>query len=129
MKLFQSDKIDYAPADREHFSGEASVARILQTDDAQPVRVYRVRFQAGGRTDWHCHTGVQLLFVEEGKGCVQKEGGEVLKIGPGDAVYVGPGEKHWHGASSEEPMTHLAVNVGGHTKWMEKAIVFSCLKI
>ncbi|MDA2934546.1 cupin domain-containing protein [Acidobacteria bacterium AH-259-D05] len=120
MKLFERKDADYEPADKDHFSGEVSVVRVLQTDTPEPVRLYRVCFQPGGRTDWHLHTGVQLLLVEEGKGRVQKEGEEILEIGPGDAVYVGPGEKHWHGASSEEPMTHLAVNVGGGTEWMEK---------
>tara|TARA_B100001013_G_scaffold318139_1_gene226326 strand:+ start:81 stop:305 length:225 start_codon:yes stop_codon:yes gene_type:complete len=57
--------------------------------------------------------------VEEGCGRVQKEDGDVLEIELGDTVYVQPGEMHWHGGSPEESMTHLAVNFGGHTDWLE----------
>ena len=36
-----------------------------------------------------------------------------------DQITLAPGEKHWHGTTSEGPMTHLAVNLGKRTDWME----------
>ncbi|MDA2938277.1 cupin domain-containing protein [Acidobacteria bacterium AH-259-A15] len=120
MKLFPAKNVDYQKVDPEHFTGEASVGRVFGPDQGGEARIYRVCFQPRARTDWHIHTGLQLLYVEEGKGRVQKVGEEVLEIGPGDTVCVRPGEKHWHGASPEEPMTHLAINVGGRTEWMNK---------
>ena len=54
------------------------------------------------------------------EGLVQKEGEDVLEIGPGDAVHIAAGEKHWHGACPDESMSHLAVNIGGSAEWMEK---------
>ena len=118
MKLFQ--KTPLQPVDPDHFTGDVLAGIVLEANQDDGVRVYKVTFPPGGRTAWHLHTGVQLLFVEEGRGLVQKEGQAVLEIGPGDAVHIAPGEKHWHGACPEESMSHLAVNLGGSAEWMEK---------
>ena len=44
-----------------------------------------------------------------GRGRVQREGGPVEEIRPGDVVWFPPGEKHWHGASATTAMTHIAI--------------------
>ena len=118
MKLFQKSPLQ--PVDPDHFTGDVLAGIVLDANQDYGLRVYRVTFPPGGRTAWHLHTGIQLLFVEEGKGLVQKEGEAILEIGPGDAVHIAPGEKHWHGACSEESMSHLAVNLGGSAEWMER---------
>jgi quercetin dioxygenase-like cupin family protein len=120
MKLLKDEKSDLRPVAQEHFAGKASVALVMESDEGIGVRVYRVSFQAGSRTNWHFHTGVQMLLVEKGKGRVQKEGEAIQEIQPGDVVYVVPGEKHWHGASPEQGMTHLAVNIGVRTEWLKR---------
>ena len=106
-------------ADEAHFSGRATLTRFLGSAPGAPGRVYRVRFEAGSRTHWHTHTGVQLLCVIEGSCRVQAWGREVITARPGDVVRVEPDEKHWHGASDDGPMTHLAVNLGERTEWLE----------
>ena len=113
-------EISLEPVDPDHFTGDVLVGIVLEENPDEGLRVYRVFFPPGGRTVWPLHTGVQLLFVEKGKGLVQKEGGAVLEIGPGDAVHIAAGEKHWHGACPEESMSHLAVNLGGSAEWMEE---------
>ncbi len=118
MKLHP--KISLEPVDPDHFTGEVLAGIVLEENRGEGLRVYRVTFPPGGRTVWHLHTGVQMLFVEEGRGLVQKEGEDVLEIGPGDAVHIAAGEKHWHGACPDESMSHLAVNIGGSAEWMEK---------
>ena len=118
MKLYP--KISLESVDPEHFTGDVLAGIALEENQDDGLRVYRVFFPPGGRTVWHLHTGVQLLFVEEGRGFVQKEGEAILEIGPGDAVHIAAGEKHWHGACPEESMSHLAVNLGGSAEWMEK---------
>ncbi len=118
MKLHP--KISLEPVDPDHFTGEVLAGIVLEENQGEGLRVYRVTFPPGGRTVWHLHIGVQLLFVEEGRGLVQKEGEDVLEIGPGDAVHIAAGEKHWHGACPDESMSHLAVNLGGSAKWMEE---------
>ena len=54
---------------------------------------------------------------------MQREGGPVEEIRPGDIVWFAPGEKHWHGATSTTAMTHIAIAEklnGSPVDWMEK---------
>ncbi|MBU1170047.1 MAG: cupin domain-containing protein [Proteobacteria bacterium] len=68
-----------------------------------------VTFEPGARTAWHTHPLGQTLIVTAGCGRVQREGGAVDEIRPGDVVWFPPGEKHWHGASPHMAMTHIAI--------------------
>jgi quercetin dioxygenase-like cupin family protein len=73
------------------------------------ARVNIVHFTPGARTAWHMHTVGQALHVIEGTGLVQARGGEVKMMRTGDTVFTSAGEWHWHGATSENFMTHLAI--------------------
>ncbi len=82
-----------------------------------------VTFEAGARTAWHTHPFGQTLLVTAGLGWVQREGGPVEEIRPGDIVSIAPGEKHWHGASASIAMTHVAIAEslnGSPVEWMEQ---------
>ncbi len=79
-------------------------------------------FEPGARTAWHTHPLGQTLIVTAGLGLVQREGGPVEEIRPGDVVWFEPGEKHWHGASPDNAMTHIAIQEqldGKVVEWME----------
>ncbi|MEL4308320.1 (R)-mandelonitrile lyase [Joostella sp. CR20] len=83
----------------------------------------KVTFTPGARTAWHTHPAGQTLIVTEGVGWVQREGGLVEEIKPGDVVWFAPNEKHWHGASQHKSMTHIAIQEevnGEAVTWMEK---------
>lgn len=57
-----------------------------------------------------------------GFGRVQREGGPIEEIRPGDVVWFPPGEKHWHGASPATAMTHIAIQEkldGKVVDWLE----------
>ena len=88
------------------------------------TRVWRsVTFEPGARTAWHTHPLGQTLIVTAGCGRVQRWGGPVEEIRPGDVVWFPPGEKHWHGAAPTTAMTHIAVQEqldGKAVEWMEK---------
>ena len=91
---------------------------------AAPARVSgaSVTFEPGARTAWHTHPLGQTLIVTAGLGRVQREGGPVEDIRPGDVVWFSPGEKHWHGASPTTAMTHIAIAEAQNGKvvdWME----------
>ena len=80
-------------------------------------------FEPGARTAWHTHPLGQMLLITCGVGWVQREGGPVEEIRPGDVVWIAPGEKHWHGATPTTAMTHIAVveKLNGKTAdWLEK---------
>jgi len=90
-----------------------------------PARVAgaSVTFEPGARTAWHTHPLGQTLIVTSGCGRVQREGGTVEDIRPGDVVWFAPDEKHWHGASPTTAMTHIAIQEalnGTVVDWMEQ---------
>lgn len=82
--------------------------------------MYRVTFQPSARTAWHAHSGVQLLLVVEGCCRVQKAGEPIQEVAAGGAVRIEPGERHWHGATPDAAMTHLALNINTMTEWFDQ---------
>ncbi|MDQ2665479.1 MAG: cupin domain-containing protein [Gemmatimonadota bacterium] len=81
-----------------------------------------VTFEPSARTAWHTHPLGQTLIVTFGSGLVQRDGGRVEKVGPGDVVWFEPGERHWHGASPTNAMQHIAIQEaldGKAVEWME----------
>jgi quercetin dioxygenase-like cupin family protein len=88
---------------------------MLQSSEDK-VRVIAAFFEPAGRTNWHKHTGGQLLFVDAGHGRIATEAGERSEINPGDVVYAPPGERHWHGAGPRSVLHHVAVSLGS-TEW------------
>ena len=83
-----------------------------------PSSAILVEFQPGSRTHWHSHPAGQYLFVTTGTGLAQTRGGPIIAIQAGDCLYAAPGEEHWHGASQESSVTHLAFSFGV-TQWSE----------
>ena len=119
MELFHSRDHQPQPADPERFTGDATMAR-MDLAERPEVRMYRVTFQPSSRTAWHAHGGIQLLLIIEGRCRVQKDGEPVQEVEAGGAIRIEAGERHWHGASADAPMTHLALNVDATTDWFEK---------
>lgn len=106
----------------EYFTG--TVRLDAPFEGSAPARISGaiVTFEPGARTAWHKHPLGQLLIVTAGSGLVQREGGQVCEIRPGDMVWIEPGERHWHGASSTTAMTHIAIAEaldGKSIDWME----------
>ena len=96
---------------------------LFQAPDPAMVQGASVTFEPGGRTAWHTHPLGQTLIVTAGCGWVQREGGPIEEIRPGDVVWFPPGEKHWHGATPTTAMTHIAIQEkldGKVVDWMEQ---------
>ncbi len=51
----------------------------------------------------------RTLIVTAGVGYVQQEGGPRQEIRPGDTVWIPPNTRHWHGATANSGMTHIAI--------------------
>ena len=105
------------------FTGPVRIDPLFQPNDARRAAAASVTFEPGARTAWHTHPLGQTLIVTFGCGWVQREGGPVEEIHPGDVVWFAAGEKHWHGASPTTAMTHIAIqeNLDGKVvDWMEK---------
>lgn len=107
----------------EYFTGEVQVSERYQGDEPARAGGAKVAFSAGARTAWHTHPLGQTLYITSGRGWVQREGGKIEEVQPGDVVWIPPHVRHWHGASADEPMTHFAVAEslnGSAVTWMEK---------
>jgi quercetin dioxygenase-like cupin family protein len=106
----------------EYFTGTVRIDSRFQASDPARVGGAIVTFEPGARTAWHTHPLGQTLIVTSGVGRVQRAGGAIEEIRPGDVVWIPPGEKHWHGASTTESMTHVAIQEqldGKAVEWME----------
>lgn len=110
-----------APADK--FVGEVLQDQVFVPEDPSRLRVTRVTFTPGGRTNWHTHAVGQVLYVLSGVGRYQLEGGPVQEIRAGDTVVIPPKTRHWHGAAPTQMMCHLAMSetddTGAATEWLE----------
>jgi quercetin dioxygenase-like cupin family protein len=107
----------------EYFIGAVRVDPLIQADAPARIFAANVTFEPGARTAWHTHPLGQTLIVTAGCGLVQRWGGPIEQIRPGDVVWFPPGEKHWHGATPTTAMTHIAIVEhldGKSADWMEK---------
>jgi len=120
MNVFQLAGRDAEPLDPANFTGTGTLVRMTSVSQAPAVNAYRVSFEPGTRTAWHAHTGTQLLVVTEGICRCQKAGGPVREVPAGGIVSIDAGERHWHGATPDAPMTHVALNIEASTTWFEK---------
>lgn len=106
-----------------YFTGRVRIDGLFQAEDPARVGGATVTFEPGARTAWHTHPLGQTLIVTQGRGWVQELGKEIQEINPGDIVWIPAGVKHWHGATSETAMTHIAIAEslnGSVVEWMEK---------
>jgi quercetin dioxygenase-like cupin family protein len=107
----------------ESFTGRVRLERLFQAGAPGRAQGASVTFEPGARTAWHTHPLGQTLIVTAGRGFVQSWGDAVEEIRPGDVVSFAPGEKHWHGATPDSAMTHIAIQEeldGKAVNWLEK---------
>jgi quercetin dioxygenase-like cupin family protein len=108
------------PAD--WFTGVVRIDPLFSAPTPARAAGAAVTFEPGARTAWHTHPLGQTLIVVSGFGLVQREGGPIEEIRPGDVVWFAPNEKHWHGASPKTAMTHIAIQEaegGKAVAWLE----------
>jgi quercetin dioxygenase-like cupin family protein len=110
------------PAD--WFTGTVRIDRLFDAPAPGRVAGASVTFEPGARTAWHTHPLGQTLVVTAGGGWVQRWGGPVEEIRPGDVVSICAGEKHWHGATATTAVTHIAIHEkldGKAVEWLEQS--------
>jgi quercetin dioxygenase-like cupin family protein len=92
------------------FTGDVYLDVIATPSEARRLGAAVVHFTPGARTAWHTHPHGQTLWVSEGVGRCQREGGPIEVIRAGDTVFFAPGENHWHGAAPDRFMAHVAIH-------------------
>ena len=106
-----------------NFTGAVRVDPLYGPQGPARASAACVTFEPGARSAWHSHPLGQTLIVTAGVGRVQRWGGKVEEIRPGDVIWTPPGVKHWHGAAPTTAMTHIATQEAENGKvveWMEK---------
>jgi quercetin dioxygenase-like cupin family protein len=109
-----------APAD--WFTGTVWMDPVLEAPAPARMRALKVTFEPGARTAWHTHPLGQTLHVLSGVGLIALRGEAPRAIHPGDTVWIEPGIEHWHGASAQNAMCHLAIQEeldGASATWLE----------
>lgn len=123
MDIMRNGSRPSAKGSSDWFTGTVRVDALFQPIPPGRAAGACVTFEPGARTAWHTHPLGQTLIVVSGLGRVQREGGPVVEIRPGNVIQFAPEEKHWHGASPTTAMTHYAVHEaldGKTVNWMEK---------
>jgi len=97
------------PGPADWFTGTVYIDVVAVPSEPSRIAASSVHFAPGARTAWHTHPNGQTIYVTEGIGLCRRRGGEVEVIRPGDRVFFEAGEEHWHGASADRFMTHIAM--------------------
>lgn len=109
----------------EQFIGDVWLDPIVgPKNNDQRMTVAKVRFAPGAHTAWHSHARGQTLHIFEGVALIGTRDGTVIEATAGQTVYTPPGEEHWHGATPDDFMEHLAMlelgdNPATTTTWLE----------
>lgn len=123
MNIKRSGSVPSAKGPAEYFTGTVRLDAPFKATEPARVGGATVTFEPGARTAWHTHPLGQTLLVLSGLGRVQRAGGPLEVIRPGDIVWFEPGEKHWHGAAPDCAMSHVAIAEaleGKVVDWLEK---------
>lgn len=123
MKIIHSGTQPSKAGPAEYFTGTVRIDSPFSGTEPARVGGAIVTFEPGARTAWHTHPLGQTLIVTQGRGWIQKEGGPIEEINQGDIVWIPEGVKHWHGATSQTAMTHIAIAEslnGSPVEWLEK---------
>jgi quercetin dioxygenase-like cupin family protein len=123
MEITRVGRQPSAKGPEDWFTGVVRIDPLFAANDSRRAASASVTFEPGSRTAWHTHPLGQTLIITAGCGWVQRLGGPVEEVHPGDIVWFEPNEKHWHGATATNGMTHMAIqeNLNGKVvDWMEK---------
>jgi len=123
LVITRSGSRNVRPAPPQNFTGSAHVEMLFEALDPSHASAGTVTFEPGARTAWHTHPRGQILIVTAGVGRVQRWGDPIEEVRTGDVVRIPAGQKHWHGASPQASMTHIAISEhrdGATVQWMEK---------
>ncbi|ASL98299.1 cupin domain-containing protein [Serratia marcescens] len=122
MKIQRSGSIPSQRGSADYFTGQVRIDAPFAGDAPARVGGATVTFEPGARTAWHTHPLGQTLIVTQGRGWIQMWGETTQEMHPGDIVWIPAGVKHWHGATPDTAMTHIAIAEavdGSPVTWLE----------
>lgn len=122
---YQESELIFPKGDKitnSNFTGTAWLQMFVNNDSIYNASIGNVTFEPGARTNWHKHPGGQILLVTDGSGYYQEKGKPAQVIKKGDVVKIPPDTEHWHGASPDSGLTHIAISPNlqkGSVVWMK----------
>ncbi|HCV65785.1 cupin domain-containing protein [Serratia proteamaculans] len=123
MKIQRSGSQPSRPGPEDYFTGKVRIDAPFAGSEPARVGGATVTFEPGARTAWHTHPLGQTLIVTQGRGWIQVWGDEIQEMNQGDIVWIPEDVKHWHGATPDTAMTHIAIAEslnGSPVDWMEQ---------
>ena len=123
MKIIHSGSQPSQPGPENYFTGRVRIDARFQATEPARVGGATVTFEPGARTAWHTHPLGQTLIITQGRGWLQECGKQIQEMNVGDIVWISEGIKHWHGATPDTAMTHIAIAEslnGSPVEWLEK---------
>ncbi len=109
-------------ASSEYFTGVVWLNILVPTDATNFYAVANVTFEPGGRTNWHTHPAGQILLITEGTGFYQEKQKQARALAKGDVVVISPDVEHWHGATRNSRLIHIAITnstEAGPVAWLQ----------
>ncbi|MCI0755177.1 cupin domain-containing protein [Roseomonas vastitatis] len=122
MRIARAGSQPSAKGPAEYFTGSVRIDPLFPATAPSRMSGGSVTFEPGARSVWHTHPVGQVLAVTAGLGWIQRDGGPVEEMRPGDVIWIAPGVKHWHGAAATTGVTHIALQEqadGRAVNWME----------
>jgi quercetin dioxygenase-like cupin family protein len=122
MEISRNDTRQPTQGPAQYFTGKAMITPLFDPKGPSQVGAALVAFEPGARTAWHTHPRGQRLVVTAGSGLTQVESGPIEEIRKGDVIWCPPNVRHWHGASPDASMTHIAIQEsanGSPVTWLE----------
>jgi quercetin dioxygenase-like cupin family protein len=123
MKITRSGSRPSTKPSADYFTGTVRLDPMFQAPEPGRVSAGHVTFEPGARSAWHTHPLGQTLIITSGLGWVQRDGGPIEEVRTGDIVWFPPDLKHWHGASPDIAMSHIAIQEslsGKNVEWLER---------
>ena len=123
MKIMKAGSRPQKKASSDYFHGNVFQDAIIEAPEPARVRAIKVSFEPKARTAWHTHPLGQTLFVLSGVGLVGLRNEPPQKIFTGDSIWIPPNQVHWHGATKDSPMEHIAIQEalnGRVADWLEQ---------
>jgi len=123
MQITRNKSLESVEGPPDWFTGKVRIDPLFQSEEPARAAGANVTFEPGARTAWHTHPLGQTLIITSGTGWVQREDGPIEEVNPGDVVWFSAGEKHWHGATPNKAMSHIAIQEskdGKAVDWLEK---------
>lgn len=115
------EKGNWSKGTADRFIGNVWVEYFIN-DSTTDFLSSRVLFYPNSRSNWHVHSGKQIIFAIEGEGFYKEKGKPITILKKGDVVIIEPGTIHSHGSMKKNFMQGVMMNDVGKketTTWMK----------